>query len=373
MHLKSWDNSEMPGLAWKFLATFLSFIMTLGYSPASANQTIVSFSKSRVLSGESFVVRVNLPESEISSNMSITLITPSNTNVLSPALFSRDSGSVDNSWSTVVELADDAATGTWSSLISYLDGRDKRVNLIGPKIEVENPATIKAQVREIELSKSYLTLGETLTVTAGVTTSKGVRSVRLILISPTNRAITFDQGLRRVSGTNFIGVWQITVSLPEDDLVGNWSGKVTLQEIDNLYTTESIPNFEVETLADVKSRQDAADLEKYRKESLESKALEEYLEKMKSTQSSLEKSQSNLDGLNKTLDEANRALKAAEAKQLQAQIEAERKLAEINSRPASIEITATKPNTIKLKCIRGKTKVTVFNIKPKCPKGFKKA
>ena len=348
-------------------------LLPLAQISASANQTIVTFSKSRVLNGESFVVRVNLPESEMASNMSITLITPSNTNVLSPALFSRDSGSVDNSWRTVVELADDAATGTWSSLISYLDGRDRRVNLIGPKVQVENPATIKAQVRDIELSKSYLTLGETLTVTAGVTTSKGVRSVRLILISPTNRAITFDQGLRRVSGTNFIGVWQITVSLPEDDLVGNWSGRVTLQEIDNLYTTTSIPNFEVETLADVKSRQDAADLEKSRKESLESKALEEYLKKMKSAQSSLEKSQSNLDGLNKTLDEANLALKAAEAKQLTAQIEAERKLAEINSRPASIEITATKPNTIKLKCIRGKTKVTVFDVKPKCPKGFKKA
>ena len=357
------------------IGTFIVLLclLPLAQISASANQTLVTFSKSRVLNGESFVVRVNLPESEMSSNMSITLVTPSNTNVLSPALFSRDSGSVDNSWSTVVELADDAATGTWSSLISYLDEREKRVNLIGPKIEVENPATIKAQVRDLELSKSYLTLGESLTVTAGVTTSKGVRSVRLILISPTKRAITFDQGLHRVSGTNFIGVWQITVSLPEDDLVGIWSGKVTLQEIDNLYTTESIPNFEVETLADVKSRQDAADLEKSRKESLESKALEEYLEKMKSAQSSLEKSQSNLDGLNKTLDEANRALKVAEAKQLTAQIEAERKLAEINSRPASIEITAPQPNTIKLNCIRGKTKVTVFDVKPKCPKGFKKA
>lgn len=345
-------------------------------SPAHANDDNpqVTLSESRVESGESLISYVTFAKTEKPTEIELTLISPTNTVTRVGTGFFKDSDSSNNLWLNVFTVASSAETGTWGSLISYLNSNSQRVNLIGPKLEVENPTTVKAGVRDIALSGDYFAPGDPLTVTAGATTSKGARSVNLVLTSPRNQIVTFDQSLKRVQGSIFIGTWQTTISLPQSsDSVGDWTGQVTLEEIDGTFTSLTIPTFKVETAADVKSREDAVEAVKKAREQAEAKALAEYEAKLAAQLKIIEDAKRKLASSTQALESAEKAAAAARERARVAELEAAKRLAEIESRPAKPESNVTLQKTKRITCVRGKIRILVIDFTPKCPKGFKRA
>ena len=359
-------------LAW-LSAGFVLLSIQTPISVANEAAPLATFSKSRIESGESLIAYLTFAQSENPTEIRFSLVSPSNTVTQVESLFFKDSESSNNLWLNVLNIASDAETGTWGSLITFLDSNQRRVNLFGPKLEVENPATVKSTVRDIVLSGDYFAPGDALTVTAGATTSKGVRSVNLVLVSPRNQTITFDQSMKRVEGSNFIGIWQTTVSLPEtSDSVGTWTGRVTLEDIDRALTTLAIPSFKVETAADVKSREDAAEAIKKARELAEAKALAEYEAKIAAQIKIIEEAKRKLASSTQALEAAEKAAAAARERARLAELEAAKKQAEIDSRPVKPQTTVTPLKTTRITCIKGKTRVLVIDVMPKCPKGFKR-
>lgn len=363
----------MGRLIGKFL--IMALAMSSIEMPLWASETDhqITFSKNRVESGENLISYITFSPKLNPSEIKISLISPSNLVTQFETPYFRDSESTTNLWLNVLTIASDAESGTWGSLLTYLDSNLQRVNVIGPNLEIENPTTVKANIRDVSLSGNYFSPGDPLTATVSATTYKGVRTVNLILESPNSQTFTFDRPMKKVKGTNFIGTWQITVSLPDTpDSVGNWSGRITMEDVYGTFTSTDIPAFKVETSADVKSREDAAEAIKKSREQAEANAIADYEAKLVEQNEIIEEAKRKLSSSTRLVEAAEKAAAAAREKLQLVEVEAAKKLAEINARPTQAQTTVTLEKTAQIRCKRGKVRVLVIDIKPKCPKGFKK-
>lgn len=334
----------------KFIFSIILALVTSSITPmahaSSESITNIRLSKTEARPGDTLVVTADITSPSGINWVNMILYPPNGGSKGFSTYFTLVSGTEQNgTWSMNFSIPTTAENGVWNLVVGFQTKENLVKTAYGPSIVVSGSTTLETKIVKIGLSKLNSRPGDSLIVTADITSPSGVNWVNLILYPPSGGNKSFSTYFNLVSGTEQNGTWSMNFQMSPTAESGIWKLVVGMETKENLVKVSYGPNFTVSTEAEDLAVKAAADLKAKQEAEAKAAAEAKEAEELKAKQEA--------------------EVKAAE--ELKARQEAEAKAAE--DLKAKQKLAALKKTT--LVCVKGKLTKRVTALKPKCPSGYK--
>ena len=343
-------------------------------SAASESISNIRLSKTDARPGDNLVVTADITSPSGINWVNMILYPPGGGTKGFDTYFNLIAGSEQNgTWSMNFAIPQTAENGVWNLVV----GMQTKENLVktayGPSVNVSGSTTLETKIVRINLSKVKSRPGETLIVTADITSPSGINWVNLILYPPSGGTRSFTTYFNLASGSEQNGTWSMSFVMSPTAESGVWKLVVGMESKDKLVKVAYGPNIIVSTEADDLAAQAAADkaaadlaaqkllqddfnlvMQDYQKLLLRIDSL-----KVKYPRVSL------LSGIEKKI----RSLPIILGNDLSTA------KSNIRSANASLDLSVKvwkKTQNVTITCVKGKSVKKVTAINPVCPSGYKK-
>ena len=229
-------------------------------SAASESISNIRLSKADARPGDTLVVTADITSPSGINWVNMILYPPGGGTKGFDTYFNLIAGSEQNgTWSMNFAIPQTAENGVWNLVV----GMQTKENLVktayGPSINVSGSTTLETKIVKINLSKVKSRPGETLIVTADITSPSGINWVNLILYPPSGGTRSFTTYFNLVSGSEQNGTWSMSFVMSPTAESGVWKLVVGMESKDKLVKVAYGPNIIVSTEADELAAQAAAD------------------------------------------------------------------------------------------------------------------
>ena len=229
-------------------------------SAASESISNIRLSKADARPGDTLVVTADITSPSGINWVNMILYPPGGGTKGFDTYFNLIAGSEQNgTWSMNFSIPQTAENGVWNLVV----GMQTKENLVktayGPSINVTGSTTLETKIVKINLSKVKSRPGETLIVTADITSPSGINWVNLILYPPSGGTRSFTTYFNLASGSEQNGTWSMSFVMSPTAESGVWKLVVGMESKDKLVKVAYGPNIIVSTEADELAAQAAAD------------------------------------------------------------------------------------------------------------------
>jgi len=368
-------------------------------SAASESISNIRLSKTDARPGDNLVVTADITSPSGINWVNMILYPPGGGTKGFDTYFNLIAGSEQNgTWSMNFAIPQTAENGVWNLVV----GMQTKENLVktayGPSVNVSGSTTLETKIVRINLSKVKSRPGETLIVTADITSPSGINWVNLILYPPSGGTRSFTTYFNLASGSEQNGTWSMSFVMSPTAESGVWKLVVGMESKDKLVKVAYGPNIIVSTEADDLAAQAAADKAAAEKAAAEKAAAE----KAAAEKAAADKAAADLAAQKLLQDDFNLVMQ--DYQKLLLRIDSlkvkyprvsllsgiEKKIrslpiilgndlstakSNIRSANASLDLSVKvwkKTQNVTITCVKGKSVKKVTAINPVCPSGYKK-
>jgi len=378
-------------------------------SAASESISNIRLSKTDARPGDNLVVTADITSPSGINWVNMILYPPGGGTKGFDTYFNLIAGSEQNgTWSMNFAIPQTAENGVWNLVV----GMQTKENLVktayGPSVNVSGSTTLETKIVRINLSKVKSRPGETLIVTADITSPSGINWVNLILYPPSGGTRSFTTYFNLASGSEQNGTWSMSFVMSPTAESGVWKLVVGMESKDKLVKVAYGPNIIVSTEADDLAAQAAADKAAAEKAAAEKAAAEKAAaekaaaEKAAAEKAAADKAAADLAAQKLLQDDFNLVMQ--DYQKLLLRIDSlkvkyprvsllsgiEKKIrslpiilgndlstakSNIRSANASLDLSVKvwkKTQNVTITCVKGKSVKKVTAINPVCPSGYKK-
>ncbi len=361
-------------------------IMSLVPTASAASESIsnIRLSKTDARPGDNLVVTADITSPSGINWVNMILYPPGGGTKGFDTYFNLIAGSEQNgTWSMNFAIPQTAENGVWNLVV----GMQTKENLVktayGPSVNVSGSTTLETKIVRINLSKVKSRPGETLIVTADITSPSGINWVNLILYPPSGGTRSFTTYFNLASGSEQNGTWSMSFVMSPTAESGVWKLVVGMESKDKLVKVAYGPNIIVSTEADDLAAQAAADKAAAEKAAADKAAADLAAQKLLQDDFNLvmqdyQKLLLRIDSLKVKYPRVS-LLSGIEKKIRSLPIILGNDLStaksNIRSANASLDLSVKvwkKTQNVTITCVKGKSVKKVTAINPVCPSGYKK-
>ena len=227
-------------------------------SPESISN--IRLNKTEARPGETLVVTADISSPSGINWVNLILYPPSGGSKGFTTYFNLISGTEQNgTWSMSFTIPQTAENGIWGLVVGMQTKENLVKTTFGPSINITGSTTLETKIVKISLSKLKSRPGESLIVTADITSPSGINWVNLILYPPSGGSKGFTTYFNLVSGSEQNGTWSMSFPMSPTAESGTWGLVVGMQTKENLVKTSYGPSFTVSTEAEDLAAKAAAD------------------------------------------------------------------------------------------------------------------
>ncbi len=353
-------------------------------SAASESISNIRLSKTDARPGDNLVVTADITSPSGINWVNMILYPPGGGTKGFDTYFNLIAGSEQNgTWSMNFAIPQTAENGVWNLVV----GMQTKENLVktayGPSVNVSGSTTLETKIVRINLSKVKSRPGETLIVTADITSPSGINWVNLILYPPSGGTRSFTTYFNLASGSEQNGTWSMSFVMSPTAESGVWKLVVGMESKDKLVKVAYGPNIIVSTEADDLAAQAAADKAAAEKAAADKAAADLAAQKLLQDDFNLvmqdyQKLLLRIDSLKVKYPRVS-LLSGIEKKIRSLPIILGNDLStaksNIRSANASLDLSVKvwkKTQNVTITCVKGKSVKKVTAINPVCPSGYKK-